>query len=74
MTPEHETITENTNFILGLDIATSLRILVAQNQNGGPLTDEQMKTVRDTALVDLMPKILNAAGVSPQKLKETLGL
>jgi hypothetical protein len=74
MAPDHETMTANTNFILGMDIATSLRILVAQNQNGGPLTDEQMKAVRDTALVDLMPKILNAVGVTHQKLKETLGL
>ena len=74
MASDYETITANVNFTLGLDIAISLRVLIAQNQNGGALTDEQMKTIRDAAMVDLMPKILNKAEVSSQKLKETLGL
>lgn len=60
--PDLDKITAETTFIFGIDTARLLRILVAQNQKGGPLTQEEMEFEATRATAELMPQILEVSG------------
>ena len=72
MSKELENIHGEVLFHLGLDIATSLRILVAQNQNGGLLEPAQLQEIKDQARLDLLSKVASSAGITDHQTQDYL--
>jgi len=71
--PKLEMITAETTAIFGMDTARLLRVLVAQNQKGGPLTPEEMEFEATRATAELMPQILEASEALVAQLQATAG-